>query len=173
MTVSDIFAQMSLGAAPESAAVANQWLDAHQRRFGLYIGGSWQLPSADAVAAARKEFQATVERAKEQLDMVEALTAVPGMRAGVEAVLLRGTGGNNLFNQRLKELKAIDLGRDAMVDIHRVSDQLGTEVAAVVERIRAETSAVITRSDSTIETGVIIVLAIAAASLIVSATSLL
>ncbi len=127
---------------------------------------SAQLPSADAVAAARKEFQATVERAKEQLDMVEALTAVPGMRAGVEAVLLRGTGGNNLFNQRLKELKAIDLGRDAMVDIHRVSDQLGTEVAAVVERIRAETSAVITRSDSTIETGVIIVLAIAAASLI-------
>ncbi len=49
MTVSDIFAQMSLGAAPESAAVANQWLDAHQRRFGLYIGGSWQLPPADAV----------------------------------------------------------------------------------------------------------------------------
>jgi aldehyde dehydrogenase (NAD+) len=49
MTVSDIFAQMSLGTAPESAAVANQWLDAHQRRFGLFIGGSWQQPAADAV----------------------------------------------------------------------------------------------------------------------------
>ena len=54
MTVSDIFAQMSLGAAPESAAVANQWLDAHQRRFGLYIGGSWQLPPADAVLSRSK-----------------------------------------------------------------------------------------------------------------------
>jgi aldehyde dehydrogenase (NAD+) len=49
MTVSDIFAQMSLGTAPESAAVANQWLDAHQRRFGLFIAGSWQQPAVDAV----------------------------------------------------------------------------------------------------------------------------
>ena len=39
--VTDIFNAMSMGSAPESAAQANEWLDGHNRTFGMYIGGVW------------------------------------------------------------------------------------------------------------------------------------
>ena len=39
--VTDIFNAMSMGSAPESAAQANEWLDGHNRSFGMYIGGAW------------------------------------------------------------------------------------------------------------------------------------
>jgi aldehyde dehydrogenase (NAD+) len=38
-TVNDILATMDYGPSPESADVANAWLDEHQRRFGHFIGG--------------------------------------------------------------------------------------------------------------------------------------
>ena len=38
----DIFNTMEYGPAPESAAEADKWLDRHDRRFGLYIGGEWR-----------------------------------------------------------------------------------------------------------------------------------
>jgi aldehyde dehydrogenase (NAD+) len=39
---------MSLGPAPESSAPVKQWLDSHQRRFGLYINGTWTRPSDES-----------------------------------------------------------------------------------------------------------------------------
>ena len=51
MSINDIFHSMALGPAPESAAPAKHWLDAHQRRFGYYINGTWQQP-ADAATFA-------------------------------------------------------------------------------------------------------------------------
>jgi aldehyde dehydrogenase (NAD+) len=41
MQIADILATMEYGPAPESAAPANAWLDAHGRRFGMYIDGNW------------------------------------------------------------------------------------------------------------------------------------
>ena len=48
MTVAGIYNQMSLGPAPESPAQVKQWLDSHQRRFGLYINGTWTRPSDES-----------------------------------------------------------------------------------------------------------------------------
>lgn len=44
MTVSEIFDTMDYGTAAESAAEAQAWLEAHDRRFGLFIGGSFTKP---------------------------------------------------------------------------------------------------------------------------------
>ena len=44
--VSEIFESMEYGPAPEGAGPALQWLEEHGRRFGHFIGGSWQ-ESAD------------------------------------------------------------------------------------------------------------------------------
>lgn len=41
MTVSEIFDSMDYGPAPESAAEAQAWLDAHNRRFGLFVNGAF------------------------------------------------------------------------------------------------------------------------------------
>ncbi len=38
---------MAYGPAPESAGAANEWLEQHGRRFGLFIGGSWTPGSGD------------------------------------------------------------------------------------------------------------------------------
>ncbi|KPV52225.1 aldehyde dehydrogenase, partial [Kouleothrix aurantiaca] len=44
MQVADILETMEYGPAPESAAPANAWLDAHERRFGMFVGGEWTAP---------------------------------------------------------------------------------------------------------------------------------
>jgi len=38
------FESLSWGPAPESAAQAREWLDAHGRRFGQYLHGGWTAP---------------------------------------------------------------------------------------------------------------------------------
>ena len=43
-TVAEIFESMAYGPAPESAAPANAWLDAHRPRLGLFIGGQFRAP---------------------------------------------------------------------------------------------------------------------------------
>jgi aldehyde dehydrogenase (NAD+) len=40
-SIPEIFSTMSYGPAPEAAAPAHAWLEGHDRRFGLYIGGRW------------------------------------------------------------------------------------------------------------------------------------
>jgi aldehyde dehydrogenase (NAD+) len=46
LKVAEIFASLEYGPAPESAASVHEWLDRHQRRFGLFIAGKWRDPSA-------------------------------------------------------------------------------------------------------------------------------
>ena len=40
-SVPEIFQTMAYGPAPEGVGLANEWLEAHRRRFGLFIGGEW------------------------------------------------------------------------------------------------------------------------------------
>ena len=40
-SVPEIFQSMAYGPAPEAVGPANVWLEAHGRRFGLFIGGVW------------------------------------------------------------------------------------------------------------------------------------
>ena len=47
MNVRDIFETMEYGPAPEAAGEAMAWLDAHGRRFGLFIGGRFTKPGDD------------------------------------------------------------------------------------------------------------------------------
>ena len=43
-SIPEIFASMAYGPAPESSKPAEEWLDRHGRRFGMFIGGAWTLP---------------------------------------------------------------------------------------------------------------------------------
>ncbi len=46
MTIKKIYNTMAYGPAPENAADAMSFLDAHKRKFELFIGGKWQKPSS-------------------------------------------------------------------------------------------------------------------------------
>ncbi len=41
MSIAEIYETIEYGPAPESAGPAQAWLDAHERRFGLYVDGQW------------------------------------------------------------------------------------------------------------------------------------
>ena len=45
MSVAEIFETMDYGPAPESAALADAWLDARGRKFRLFIDGTWREPA--------------------------------------------------------------------------------------------------------------------------------
>ena len=45
MSVAEIFETMDYGPAPESAGLANAWLDARGRKFGLFVDGVWREPA--------------------------------------------------------------------------------------------------------------------------------
>src|SRR5579859_516801 len=46
MSIAEKFVTMEYGPAPEDPKEAASWLDRHGRKFGLFIGGEWQAPSA-------------------------------------------------------------------------------------------------------------------------------
>ena len=46
MSIAEKFATMEYGPAPEDPKEVLTWLDRHNRRFGHFIGGGWQQPSA-------------------------------------------------------------------------------------------------------------------------------
>ena len=52
MTLEQIIATLSYGPAPESDAGAQEWLDARERNFGLFIGGEWRFPEGAATLPA-------------------------------------------------------------------------------------------------------------------------
>ena len=43
-SVQEIFASMEYGPAPESDKVAQDWLEQHDRNFGLFINNEWVRP---------------------------------------------------------------------------------------------------------------------------------
>ena len=47
-SVPEIFQTMAYGPAPEGLAPVSQWLEAHGRRFGLFIGGEWTPGEGEA-----------------------------------------------------------------------------------------------------------------------------
>jgi aldehyde dehydrogenase (NAD+) len=46
MSIAENFVSMEYGPAPEDSKEAESWLQRHGRRFGLFIGGTWQAPAA-------------------------------------------------------------------------------------------------------------------------------
>ena len=40
-SIGEIFASMEYGPAPESDKIAQNWLDDHNRKFGLFINNEW------------------------------------------------------------------------------------------------------------------------------------
>ena len=46
MSIAEKFVSMEYGPAPEDPKEARAWLEHHGHRFGLFIGGAWQAPSA-------------------------------------------------------------------------------------------------------------------------------
>jgi len=72
-TIEKIFQTMEYGPAPESRKAVDEWLNAHQGRFQLFIGGKWLSPkdnqSFKSINPANEETLAEIaEAGKEDVD---------------------------------------------------------------------------------------------------------
>lgn len=76
MKVKEIFNTMAYGPAPESAAQANEFLDAHNRTFELFINGEWKKAEKhfETINPSNMEVLANIAEASER-DVNEAVTA--------------------------------------------------------------------------------------------------
>jgi len=67
MSIKKIYKSLEYGPAPESAGAAMDYLDSHDRKFGLYIGGKWVEPSSkkyfDSINPSTKEKLAVIAEA--------------------------------------------------------------------------------------------------------------
>ncbi len=70
MTVLEIFKTMEYGTAPESNKESVAFLDAHKRKFSLYINGQWAKPNSgqyfDTINPATKEHLAQIAEANDK-----------------------------------------------------------------------------------------------------------
>jgi aldehyde dehydrogenase (NAD+) len=94
MKIKDIYDTMVYGPAPESAAQANEWLDAHNRTFQLFIDGAWKAPASgvyfDSINPSNKQGLAKIAEANEQ-DVNDAVDAASKALPGWVAIGGHGT----------------------------------------------------------------------------------
>ena len=83
-SIPEIFGTMAYGPAPEAVGPANAWLDAHGRRFGLFIGGTWIQGEGDTFEtlnpATGKPLGRLAQATEHEVDLAvgAARTAQPG-----------------------------------------------------------------------------------------------
>ena len=130
------------------------------------LGRASLATAPDMVAAANREFDIAADRAREQLDIAEGLRPIEGLRAAVEAVLVRGGRGNSMFVLRNLELQAHREARQIMEKIQDVAVALGDEVTRQVDEVRAGTKVATDRSDDAVRVGTIVAIVIAGISVI-------
>ncbi len=123
-------------------------------------------PDVETIEVLRKDFKAVAEQIDEKLDIVENLQETEGLRKSVEALLAKGSGTNNLFDTRRKELEAHLAGRKILAETRTVATDLTTEVAGRAEAVRQKTKEATDRSDAAIGFGNLVMLAIATVSMV-------
>ena len=89
-SVADILTTLEYGPAPESARPVEEWLERHERRFDLFVGGKWveaktgerfptlnpanARPLAEVAQAGEADVDAAVRAARKALPGWQALS---------------------------------------------------------------------------------------------------
>ncbi|MCC7118716.1 MAG: aldehyde dehydrogenase family protein [Anaerolineales bacterium] len=78
MTIPELLNTLAYGFAPEAAKPAEEWLEAHNRKFGLFINNEWREPSSkeyfDSINPANKNKLAEIAQASDD-DVHDAVRA--------------------------------------------------------------------------------------------------
>ncbi|MDB5406840.1 MAG: methyl-accepting chemotaxis sensory transducer [Rhodospirillales bacterium] len=121
---------------------------------------------AASIDGLSKQFGAIAHSVAEKLSGVEAVKPYPELHAAVDQLLVQGKGDNSMFVVRRRELEAQDAGRKLLDDARAVAGDLVAEVGRQADAVRKKTKTATDRSDGAIVFGTLVMLAIAAASLI-------
>jgi methyl-accepting chemotaxis protein len=103
---------------------------------------------------------------RERLDALDNLDSSIKLREPVDALLALGSGQDNVFDLRHRELEATQKGENALNEAHAVINELQENVNGLVKTVRKDTGSVSDRFEAAIETGTVIIVAVAAAGVL-------
>jgi methyl-accepting chemotaxis protein len=122
-----------------------------------------------AVDALANRFAEAADRVDESLDVLQRINNVEGLRPAAEAVMAHGSGAGSAFALRHEEIAALTAGNATLAETRATVDKLNTAVERVVEDVRQRTATASQDSDKAINTGIVLMLVLAAGSLVAAA----
>jgi methyl-accepting chemotaxis protein len=130
------------------------------------LGRAASASDAATLDAFQKEFAALAEHATAQAKSLGTEDEPASFASALDDLLDFGAGAQTVFELRRQELAAQQSARRIMGDAGIVTDDLGKGVAARVAAVGTKTQAATDRSDAAIAMGRLVMLAIAAASVV-------
>jgi len=97
--------------------------------------------NSDTLEVIEKEFKATRDRVKSNLEDLPKIASVQAMRDAVQKLFAFGEGKTGVFKIRQKELDSIDYGQTILDETRKLNVGLGISVQQLVEGVQKETNA--------------------------------
>ncbi|MFL6838027.1 MAG: HAMP domain-containing protein, partial [Bradyrhizobium sp.] len=103
--------------------------------------GALSANNSDTLEAIEKEFKATRDRVKSNLEDLPDNSSNTAMRDAVQKLFVFGEGKTGVFKIRQKELDAIDYGQTILDETRKLNVGLGISVQQLVDGVQKETNA--------------------------------
>jgi methyl-accepting chemotaxis protein len=97
--------------------------------------------TSDTLDSIEKEFKATLEQVKSNLDLLPKSSATKALNDAASKLLAFGEGKSGVFNIRQKELDANDYGQTILEETRKLDVGLGISVQQLVDGVQSETNA--------------------------------
>jgi methyl-accepting chemotaxis protein len=122
--------------------------------------------SSDTLEAIEKEFKATQQRVKSNLDLLPKNSAGKALSEAAMKLLALGEGKTRVFKARQKELDANDYGQTVLDETRKLNVGLGISVQQLVDGVQSETNASTWQARKEISYATMIMLALGVATLV-------
>jgi methyl-accepting chemotaxis protein len=122
--------------------------------------------SSDTLEAIEKQFKATQERVKQNLDLLPKNSSTKTLSDAAMKLLALGEGKTRVFKVRQKELDASDYGQTVLDETRKLNVGLGISVQQLVDGVQSDTNASTWQARQEISFATAIMLALGAATLI-------
>jgi methyl-accepting chemotaxis protein len=122
--------------------------------------------SSDTLEAIEKQFKATQERVKQNLDLLPKNSSTKTLSDAAMKLLALGEGKTRVFKARQKELDASDYGQTVLDETRKLNVGLGISVQQLVDGVQSDTNASTWQARQEISFATAIMLALGVATLI-------
>jgi methyl-accepting chemotaxis protein len=122
--------------------------------------------SSDTLEAIEKQFKATQERVKQNLELLPKNASIKALSDAAMKLLALGEGKTRVFKARQKELDAGDYGQTVLDETRKLNVGLGISVQQLVDGVQSDTNASTWQARQEISFATVIMLALGAATLI-------
>ncbi|MFT4118622.1 methyl-accepting chemotaxis protein [Bradyrhizobium sp.] len=164
-------ADVSADDATEAARTVGQvsTISANGNLMAADMMAALSASSSDTLEAIEKEFKATRDRVKSNLDDLPNLPSMQAVRDAVQKLLVFGEGKTGVFKIRQKELDSIDYGQTILDETRKLNVGLGISVQQLVDGVQKETNAATSQARQEISFATSAMLALGALMLVGSA----